>query len=157
MSSICRYQIVVDYTSITVYKPTLQAINLSPVTPLPVSDEEDKNSIISCKLRPLYMLVCSTTDSGTSFNFWVKTKFLEFTGVLKTIARKGLFMLSGKSLQQTQTKKLDLTSGLVVLDIHERAEGGVSSARLRVHVAVMTSTLFGLRELRLHLPLLQYC
>lgn len=156
MSSICSYQIVVDYTSITLYKPTLPAINLSPVTPLPVSDEEDKNSISSWKLPTTLHTHMFHVRFRHFFQFqnW-KPNSWNALGWLKNTTRiiHALWQIPSTMLEQTD-KKTWSDNGSGGLDIHERAEGGVSSARSRVHISVMTSSLFGKRELRLQFPLL---
>lgn len=51
MSFIYRYQIVLDDTSITVYKPILWAIRIYPVTPLFMSQSEMRR--IKTQLAPV--------------------------------------------------------------------------------------------------------
>lgn len=59
VSFICRYQIVLDDTSITIHKPALWAIRISPVTPLYISQSEMrgiKTQLAFVRWCPLYIL-----------------------------------------------------------------------------------------------------
>lgn len=106
MSFICRYQIVLDVTSITVHKPTLWAIRISQVTPLNASQSKMRRiktqlAFVRCPLYTqthifhilLYKVKHQVKTSSLlvlchHLAFWVenpltpdKTKFLQCTGV----------------------------------------------------------------------------
>lgn len=105
MSFICRHQIVLDDTSITIHKPTLWANKISPVTFLYMSQSEMRRietqlafvkcwsrtlpahkfhtlfQSIAARLRPFLLVYCHY------FAFWVEfpetAKTLRFTGVYR--------------------------------------------------------------------------
>lgn len=116
MSFICRYQIVLDDTSITVHKPTLWPIRISPVTPLYMSQSEMRRIktqlafVRCCSLciqahRFLYFL-CRIKPQVKTFPIALlsqlgilslknplspdKTEFLQFTGVYKKCGSGGI-------------------------------------------------------------------
>lgn len=137
-SFICRYQIVLDDTSITVHKPTLWAIRISPVTPLYPSQSEMsgiKSQLASGRCCSLHRQPRIATVSKRQVKTlhhqqphisWVEnplspdnTKFLQLTGVYKKCSSRGInlsrsFPNPSHNVGINMNRKCDLTTGPVV-------------------------------------------
>ncbi len=139
MSLICRYQIVLEDTSITIHKPVLWAIRISPVTPLCMSQSNMIKTQIALerccsryiqayisfvgsntRLRPFLLVSCHYQA------FWVKNplspdkiKFLQFTGVYKKCSSRGInpshpFANPFKNVGINMNRRCDLTADSLV-------------------------------------------